>query len=85
MHSNPLAHPVHALMRPCESVRTEDSLELTATRLRSSGLQALPVTNGPYLVGLVTETGLASALASGAEPAEPVTRALGAAVTIGPR
>jgi CBS domain-containing protein len=72
MLPNYLRQPVGMLMRPTVSLNPEDSLDLAAQRFREFGTSVLPVGNGHYLVGIVTERDLLEALALGAEPTDAV-------------
>lgn len=67
-----LAKPIGLLMRSTFTVDLQDSLELSARKLRDNGMDILPVTEDGYLSGVITETSLASALAAGMELTDPV-------------
>lgn len=71
-----LSRPVSTLMRPTFFSPVEQSLGLTAQRLRENSAGMLPITDGARLVGVVTEASLATAIANGAEDSEPSQIAL---------
>lgn len=57
---------VRSAYRPeAEAVAPESSLREAAKRMRSSGLSCLPVLDGEWLVGIVTERDLVGAMANG--------------------
>src|SRR5579862_3821292 len=69
---DPLAQPIGFLMRPTYTVDLQDSLELAARKMRENGGGIIPVTEGGFLSGAITESALAGALASGHEMSESV-------------
>lgn len=72
----PLSRTVVTLMRATFSLPLEDTLLLAAAKLRENGSDVLPITDGPYLRGVVTEFSLATALAEGADEKDGIERAL---------
>jgi CBS domain-containing protein len=76
MISNPLAQPVAALMREVYTLAPEDSLIRAAEELRNSPFASVAVTNGPYLLGVVTENSLLASQASGYTALDPLDGAL---------
>jgi hypothetical protein len=79
---DPLTQPVGSLMRLTEWLDVEDSLAAAAERLRESGAPLLPITSGPYLMGVITEHSLADSLAQGSAPNDSVREALRPAASI---
>ncbi|MFZ4507017.1 MAG: DUF1385 domain-containing protein [Fimbriimonas sp.] len=72
MPFTPLQATVSSLMRQAARVSPEDSLDAAANIFREEGNAIIAVTNGPVLVGMVTENGLLRALGEGASPRGPV-------------
>src|SRR4051794_29569143 len=72
---NPLGQPLGSFMRPTMRVAPEDSLEQAARRMKENGSPVLPVVDGHFLKGIVTEQSLAAALGRGAKPTDSVESA----------
>lgn len=71
----PLSQPIVTSMRTTESLAPEDSLDRAASLLRHTAYPFVPILEGDRLVGGVSESGLASALADGHDLGEPCTNA----------
>jgi CBS domain-containing protein len=71
-----LNQQVAAFMRPVENLNSESSLDRAAAVLRNTPFGLIPIQNGNTLLGVVTESTLAEALARGCGPYDPVTVAL---------
>lgn len=76
MSASPLSRPIASLMRATFAVPVEDTLIVAAQKLRENGSELLPVCDGPFLRGVVSESSLARALADGAEEIAGVEQAL---------
>lgn len=81
---NSLYAPVGSLMRPSTRVAPEDTLERAASELRRNGGTLVPVIQDDILVGVVTDTSLAIAMAEGRSHLDPARDATVNAVTIAP-
>lgn len=79
-----LAVPVGSLMRPSSHLEPEDSLDRAATELRRSGNGMIPIVRDSKVIGMVTETSLALALANVVHPSSPITDAMVPAPLIQP-
>lgn len=64
MHPDPLQQPLGALMHPTEHLTAMDSL-LRASQVVRSGLGSVPFLRDGALVGLISESSLATAFANG--------------------
>lgn len=74
MRTDRLTMPIREFMRPVASVHPDDPLRIAAEALRECGVA--PVTASGRLLGVVTEAGLASALANGASSEDPAASAM---------
>lgn len=80
-----LAAPVGTIMRPTLTVETGDSLARGAQALRENGGTVLPVVDETgRLQGVLTDAGLARALAEATEPTDAVVPFLVRAETVAP-
>lgn len=71
---NPLlGRPIGTLCQPVVPVGIESSLQLAAERMRDLGLPALPVSEGPRVIGALDERDLTQALSTGFEETASVS------------
>ncbi len=71
---NPLlGRPIGTLCQPVVPVGVDSSLQLAAERMRDLGLPALPVSDGPRIVGVIVERDLTQALSAGFEQTAAVS------------
>ena len=84
MSAHPLSQSVGALARHAETAHLGQSLETVAAKLRFAESGLVVVLDEPFVVGTVDEAGLAACLAEGADPHEPLERAMRDARTIAP-
>ena len=84
MSPHPLSQSVGALARHAETVHLGQSLESVAATLRYAESAMVVVLDEPLVAGVVDEAGLSACLAAGADPHEPLERAMRPANTIAP-
>lgn len=84
MSFHPLSQSVGALARHAETAHLGQSLETVAAKLRYAESGLVVVLDEPFVVGVVDEAGLAKCLADGADPYEPLDRAMRDARVIAP-
>jgi len=71
----PLSQPIVTSMRTTEALAPEDSLDRAASLLRHTAYPFVPIIANDRLVGAVSESGLAAALADGHDLGEACTSA----------
>jgi len=79
-----LSAPVGSLMRAATAIAPEDSLARAASAMRRNGAPVLPLAVDDRLVGVLTEEGLAVALARGAQMTDSAESVMASAPTIAP-